>query len=98
MLVLTRRVDESICIGDDIRITVVKIKGSQQICVGIDAPRDVSIVREELVVDRAGVVRGSGSSRSQPMPDAGDRCSDLVTIRDVDLDGVASQFLDGYPH
>ena len=64
MLVLTRRVDESICIGDDIRITVVKIKGSQQICVGIDAPRDVSIVREELVVDRAGVVRGSGSSRS----------------------------------
>ena len=48
MLVLTRRVDESICIGDNIRITVVKIKGSQQISVGIDAPRDVSIVREEL--------------------------------------------------
>ena len=64
MLVLTRRVDESICIGDNIRVTVVKIKGSQQISVGIDAPRDVSIVREELVVDRAGVVRGSGSSRS----------------------------------
>lgn len=32
------------------------------------------------------------------MPDAGDGCSDLVTIRDVDLDGIASQFLDGYPH
>ena len=38
MLVLTRRVDESIRIGDDIRITVVKIKGTQQICVGVDAP------------------------------------------------------------
>ena len=64
MLVLTRRVDESICIGDNIRITVVKIKGSQQISVGIEAPRDVLIVREELVVDRAGLVGESGPSRS----------------------------------
>ena len=64
MLVLTRRVDESICIGDNIRITVVKIKGSQQISVGIDAPRDVLIVREELVVDRAGLVGESAPSRS----------------------------------
>lgn len=64
MLVLTRRVDESICIGDNIRITVVKIKGSQQISVGIDASRDVSIVREKLVVDRAGLVGESAPSRS----------------------------------
>ena len=49
MLVLTRRVDESIRIGDDIRITVVKIKGTQQICVGVDAPRDVPVLREELL-------------------------------------------------
>ena len=49
MLVLTRRVDESIRIGDNIRITVVKIKGTQQICVGIDSPRDVPVLREELI-------------------------------------------------
>ena len=49
MLVLTRRVDESIRIGDNIRITVLKIKGTQQICVGIDAPRDVPVLREELI-------------------------------------------------
>ena len=49
MLVLTRRVDESIRIGDNIRITVVKIKGTQQICVGVDAPRDVPVLREELI-------------------------------------------------
>ena len=49
MLVLTRRVDESIRICDNIRITVVKIKGTQQICVGIDAPRDVPVLREELI-------------------------------------------------
>lgn len=52
MLVLTRRVDESIRIGDDIRITVVKIKGTQQICVGVDAPRDVPVLREELLTAR----------------------------------------------
>ena len=52
MLVLTRRVDESIRIGDDIRITVVKIKGTQQICVGVDAPRDVPVLREELITER----------------------------------------------
>ena len=63
MLVLTRRVDESICIGDNIRITVVKIKGTQQISVGIDAPRDVSIVREELMAQPAEVANGSDSSR-----------------------------------
>ena len=62
MLVLTRRVDESICIGDNIRITVVKIKGTQQISVGIDAPRDVSIVREELMAHPAEVANGSDSS------------------------------------
>ena len=49
MLVLTRRVDESILIGEDIRITVVKIKGTQQICLGIDAPRNVPVLREELL-------------------------------------------------
>ena len=52
MLVLTRRVDESILIGEDIRVTVVKIKGTQQICVGIDAPPDVPVLRGELLVDR----------------------------------------------
>ena len=56
MLVLTRRVDESIRIGDNIRITVVKIKGTQQICVGVDAPRDVPVLRQELLVERAEVI------------------------------------------
>jgi len=64
MLVLTRRVDESIRIGDDIRITVVKIKGTQQICVGVDAPRDVPVLREELLIDRSELVDESESSNS----------------------------------
>tara|TARA_B100001093_G_scaffold253179_1_gene242257 strand:- start:1207 stop:1410 length:204 start_codon:yes stop_codon:yes gene_type:complete len=65
MLVLTRRVDESIRIGDDIRITVVKIKGTQQICVGVDAPRDVPVLREELLIDDNELADEPESSNSQ---------------------------------
>ena len=47
MLVLTRKRDESIFIGDDIRITVVDVRGDQ-VKIGIDAPRHVPVHREEV--------------------------------------------------
>jgi carbon storage regulator len=47
MLILTRKPGESLYIGDDIKITIVEIKG-HQIRVGIDAPRDYRIYREEI--------------------------------------------------
>ena len=47
MLVLTRRLGESINIGDNIKITVVDIDG-KQVKIGIEAPRDVAIFREEV--------------------------------------------------
>lgn len=47
MLVLTRRLGESINIGENIKITVVDIDG-KQVKIGIDAPRDISIFREEV--------------------------------------------------
>ena len=46
MLVLTRKLRESIIIGDDIRITVVDIRG-KQVKVAIEAPREVSVHRFE---------------------------------------------------
>ena len=47
MLILSRRIDESIQIGDEITVTVLDIKGSQ-VRIGISAPDDVSIHREEI--------------------------------------------------
>jgi carbon storage regulator len=47
MLVLTRKTNERILIGDDIRITVVGIRGNH-VRIGLEAPTDVPILRDEL--------------------------------------------------
>lgn len=48
MLVLTRKRMEQVVIGSDIRITVVKLEGGQ-VRLGIEAPGDVMVLREELL-------------------------------------------------
>lgn len=47
MLILTRRMGEGLFIGDDIRITVLEIRG-RQIRLGIEAPANVVVLREEI--------------------------------------------------
>lgn len=47
MLILTRKIGETIVIGDDVTVTLLGIKGSQ-IRVGINAPKDVQVHREEI--------------------------------------------------
>ncbi len=47
MLVLTRKLDEAIQIGDDIKITILRVKGNT-VRIGIEAPREVRVVRDEL--------------------------------------------------
>jgi len=49
MLVLTRKLGESITINDDIKIVVVQIKG-RQVRLGIEAPQDTKIHREEVYI------------------------------------------------
>jgi carbon storage regulator len=49
MLVLSRRLNESIIIGDQIRITVVGLRGNH-VRLGIEAPEDVAIMRQELLI------------------------------------------------
>jgi carbon storage regulator len=51
MLVLTRKLMEKLYIGDDICVTVVRLEGGQ-VRLGIDAPREVAVVRSELVPER----------------------------------------------
>ncbi len=47
MLILTRRISESIIIGENVKITVLGVKGNQ-VRIGIEAPKDVSVHREEI--------------------------------------------------
>ena len=71
MLVLTRKLQERIHIGENITITVVRIKGNT-VRVGIEAPGDVRVIRGEVAVrdeiEVAGDIPGSGETQTTPPP------------------------------
>lgn len=52
MLILTRRLGETICIGPDVEVTIVEIKHSQ-VRIGIKAPPNVAVDREEIALRKA---------------------------------------------
>ncbi len=47
MLILTRRVGETLIIGNDVQVQVLGVKGNQ-VRIGVDAPKEVSVHREEI--------------------------------------------------
>ena len=58
MLILTRRVGETLMIGDEVTVTVLGVKGNQ-VRIGVNAPRDVAVHREEIY-DRIKREQGEG--------------------------------------
>lgn len=60
MLILTRRVGETVVIGEDISVTVLGVKGNQ-IRLGINAPKDVAVHRQEIFDRIQNETNGDGS-------------------------------------
>lgn len=72
MLILTRRINETLNIGDDVQVTVLGIKGNQ-VRIGINAPRDVPVHREEIYQRIKREERGENANES---PEGDDYSSD----------------------
>ncbi len=68
MLILTRRVQEALMIGDNVTVTVLSVKGNQ-VRLGIDAPRDVEVHREEIYHRvKSGVPQDQPQDKPQGQP------------------------------
>ena len=67
MLILTRRVGETLMIGDDVTVTVLGVKGNQ-VRIGINAPKDVSVHREEIY-ERIKAEQGGNANADQDSDD-----------------------------
>jgi carbon storage regulator len=68
MLILTRRVGETVMIGDDVTITVLGVKGNQ-VRVGINAPKHVAVHREEIYERIKREQQGGGPGGGGPEDD-----------------------------
>jgi carbon storage regulator len=65
MLILTRRAGETVMIGSDITITVLGVKGNQ-VRIGINAPKDVAVHREEIYERIQSEIASEGGNSAEP--------------------------------
>nr|WP_308809687.1 carbon storage regulator CsrA [Providencia sp. PROV195] len=66
MLILTRRVGETLMIGDDIKVTVLGVKGTQ-VRIGIEAPKDVGVHRQEIYNAIQEEIKNATASNKWPL-------------------------------
>ena len=86
MLVLTRKLMEKLFIGDDICVTVVRLEGGQ-VRLGIDAPRQVSVVRAELVPERL-ATRAKAEPQRRTEPTTPEVTHRPASAREIEPDPV----------
>ena len=68
MLVLTRKIHQSIVIGDDVEVVVLEVRG-EQVRLGIRAPKDVAVHRKEIYEQILEENRGAAQVRPEDVPE-----------------------------
>lgn len=68
MLVLTRKVHQSIMIGDDIEVVVLEVRG-EQVRLGINAPKNVAVHRQEIFEQIKQETLGAAETRREDVPE-----------------------------